>query len=489
MEAASDGHNPGQVSAQTGDAESIDLDSRQTRTGHERLQASGSARRIAELQRADVEVSASIDPLVADQALTAAEQQRDSSVKIQNEFRQSPEAALADVHRLQGIDRRHAELQAIPAGDLGAVAAREAVTSDVDVMNRFVDKVLQGQAASVLGITAHQHPAYKAALGEVSPPYAALAERSAAGDPQRLLEGEGRQASEGASRRDNAGWTAPGASAQPGLARDTTATESPDRAPPTRPTGLTPGVKTPERPESAEADLNSVRSQADTTGKRRAIEPLEDRFNVLRTGPVEKEYHFRDQAGKVAFTDRLFSISTTSESPAAIKGMVERAAERGWQTVSLKGSAEFVRQGWIAANAQGLNAVGHTPTASDRDAVIKERARLEMGPDIDGVKHKVQAIGQAPSAQVERVSSGSRDTQGHGESRHLATAIEKALVDGKVSPEIRGQVRAMMAAEGARRAAGGERVKVPVYDARAPRARAKTIQAGPQQLRDRERSR
>ena len=219
MGAASDGHNLGQVSAQTGDAESIDLDSRQTRTGHERLQASGSARRIAELQRADVEVSASIDPLVADQALTAAEQQRDSSVRIQNEFRQSPEAALADVHRLQDIDRRHAGLQAISTGALGAVAAREAVTSDVDVMNRFVDKVLQGQAASVLGITAHQHPAYKAALGEVSPPYAALAERAAAGDPQRLLEREGRQASEGASRRDNAGWTEPNASAQPGLAR------------------------------------------------------------------------------------------------------------------------------------------------------------------------------------------------------------------------------------------------------------------------------
>ena len=42
---------------------------------------------------------------------------------------------------------------------------------------------------------------------------------------------------------------------------------------------------------------------------------------------------------------------------------------------------------------------------------------------------------------------------------------EKALVEGKVSPELRGQVRVMMTAEDAKRVARGERFKVPVYDA------------------------
>ena len=73
--------------------------------------------------------------------------------------------------------------------------------------------------------------------------------------------------------------------------------------------------------------------------------------------------------------------------------------------------------------------------------------------------------------------------------RQLAAAIEKALRDGKVSPEIRSQVRDKMAAEGARRMVRGDRIKVPVYDARAPRARAKAISASPQRLGDRERSR
>jgi hypothetical protein len=231
-----------------------------------------------------------------------------------------------------------------------------------------------------------------------------------------------------------------------------------------------------------------MRSEGETAEKRRAIPPLEDRFNVKRVGLVEKEYHFRDQAGKVAFTDKFMSISTGGESPAAIKAMVDRAAERGWGTVRLIGSPEFVRQGWIAATAQGLKAVGHTATPGDREAAAKERARLQVGHDGPAPQRPGETVGRVQSEHVERVSGNSKAAELGGQ-RQLAAAIEKALVDGRVSPELRGQVRAMMAAEGAKRVARGERFKVPVYDARAPRARAKTVHAGPQRHGDRERSR
>ena len=201
---------------------------------------------------------------------------------------------------------------------------------------------------------------------------------------------------------------------------------------------------------------------------------------------MEKEYHFRDQAGKIAFTDKLMSISTGSESPAAIKAMVDRAAERGWQTVRLNGSPEFVRQGWIAATAQGLKAVGHTATVGDREAASKERTRLQVGHDGPARQRPGEAVGRVQSEYVERVSSD-RTAATLGGQRQLAAAIEKALVDGKVSPELRGQVRAMMVAEGAKRVARGERFKVPVYDARAPRARPKTVHAEPQRQGNRER--
>jgi hypothetical protein len=241
-------------------------------------------------------------------------------------------------------------------------------------------------------------------------------------------------------------------------------------------------------PDRAVSDANSMRSQGDTVDTRRAIPPLEDRFNVMTIGLVEKEYHFRDQAGKVAFTDKLLSISTASENPAAIKAMVDRAAERGWDTVKLGGSPEFVRQAWIAASAQGLKAVGHTPTPGDKGAAVKERTRLEVGRSNEASHRPADAITRVQAVQDERVNDG-RDAAAISGARQLAAAIERALVEGKVSPEIRGQVRDMMAAEGARRLARGERFKVPMYDARAPRARAKTVQPGPQRIGDRERSR
>jgi hypothetical protein len=252
--------------------------------------------------------------------------------------------------------------------------------------------------------------------------------------------------------------------------------------------GRAAAVKTAEASERGGADLNAMRSAGAITEKRHAIPPLEDRFNVMQIGLVEREYHFRDQAGKVAFTDKLLSISTGSESPAAIKAMVDRAAERGWETMRLEGSPEFVRQGWIAATAQGLTAVGHTPTAGDREVAAKERMRLQVNQDASPSQRPGEAIHRVQSAHVERVVSD-RSAAEIARLRQLETAIEKALIEGKVPSELRGQVRAMMKAEGARRVAKGERFKVPVYDARAPRPRATTVQAGPQRRGDRERSR
>ena len=246
--------------------------------------------------------------------------------------------------------------------------------------------------------------------------------------------------------------------------------------------------KPPVPVERADPDRSSMRPEGAAAAKRRAIPPLEDRFNVKRVGLVDKEYHFRDQTGKVAFTDKFMSISTGSESPAALKAMVDRAAERGWETVRLNGSPEFVRQGWIAATAQGLKPVGHTATVGDREAAAKERARLQVSQDGTAPQRPREAIRRVQSDQAERVS-GDRKAAVLGGQRQLAAAIEKAIADGRVSPELRGQVRAMIAAEGASRVASGEQFKVPVYDPRAPRARAMAGQAGPQRHGDRERSR
>ena len=290
--------------------------------------------------------------------------------------------------------------------------------------------------------------------------------------------------------RETAEWAMPGVVRATGLSTRAASGESLDPAGTSAamPLDAKQSGKAPASAERVATDINSMRSEGGIAEKRRAIPPLEDRFNVKRISLVEKEYHFRDQAGKVAFTDKFMSISTGSESPAAIKAMVDRAAERGWETVRLNGSPEFVRQGWIAATAQGLKAVGHTATVGDREAAAKERERLQASKDAPSPQRTGETIERVQSDHVERMS-GDRTMAALSGLRQLAAAIEKALVDGKVSLELRGQVRAMMNVEGAKRIARGERFKVPVYDARAPRARAKTVQAGPQRRGDRERSR
>ena len=563
MSTASDGNNAGQSNGQAGQADSLELDGRQVMKGRERRQASGPAGRIAETQRAAAEGQAAIDPLVVDQALATSELKRDDRSRPPGEPRPTPESALADAQTLKSIDSRHEGLQASAPGTLGAVAAREAATSDVSALDGFTDRTLQSRAAALMSYTAEQHLAYRTALNEVSPQYAGLADRAYADEQQRSAAKEGRKALEYASRRDDAadsiagryatmasaGLTIkdlqgpaldrlaikdsrdlsliegfpphPRASEAKALVADSMKSNA-YRATFDRETaewatlgvvrgtsisaravsgelheqvsesGAKPDAKqggtAPRSAESVAADINSMRSEGNTTEKRRAIPPLEDRFNVKRIGLIEKEYHFRDQGGKVAFTDKLLSISTGSESPAAIKAMVDRAAERGWGTLRFNGSPEFVRQGWIAATAQGLKAVGHTATVGDREAASKEQTRLQVGRDGPAPQRPGEAVGRVQSDYAER-ASGHRKAAELGGQRQLAAAIEKALVDGKVSPELRGQVRAMMAAEGAERVARGERFKVPVYDARAPRARAKTVQAGPQRHGDRERSR
>jgi len=501
MSAATDGSNAGQSNRQTGEADSLDLDGRQT-----------------------------------------------------------PVGALADSQTLNVIDSLHEGLQAVPAGTLGAVAAREAATSDVAVMDSLTDKAMQRRAAAVMGDTADQHPTYKTALKEASPQYAGLAERAYADDQQRSVTKENRKAFEFENRRDDAAdsisaryaamaraglsvndlqgpaldrlaikdsrdlllidgfsphpradevnalvadslrsdayratfhretaeWGTPSVGQQPGMSGRTAGSEF--RDPVSASAEAKQSAKTPVPAERIDLDTNLMRSEGDTAEKRRAIPPLEDRFNVKRIGLVEKEYHFRDQAGKVAFTDKFRSISTGSESPAAIKAMVDRAAERGWETVRLNGSPEFLRQGWIAATAQGLKPVGHTATTGDREAAAKERIRLQATQDAPTSQRPSEAIVRVQSAHTERVI-GDKTAAALSGQRQLAAAIEKALADGKVSPELRGQVRVMMAAEGAKRVARGDRFKVPVYDSRVPRARSKSAQTVVRRPGDRERSR
>ena len=240
------------------------------------------------------------------------------------------------------------------------------------------------------------------------------------------------------------------------------------------------------------AAMREVHADLDTGPRRSAIPPLEDRFNIVSRGLVSKDYEFRDQPGKIAFSESLHKLSSQTDNPAAAKAMVDRALERGWETVRISGSSEFTRQAWIAATVHGLKAIGHTPTPGDARATEKDRERLELSRSLRDAPSRQQAEPiKSQGGSVEHVDPAAERVRRSSAvcERQLAAAIDKALRDSKVPANLRDRMCERMAAEGARRAMQGERFNVRVYDPKAPRAKPKTTDVGPQRVADRERAR
>ncbi|MDR6412185.1 UNVERIFIED_ORG: putative RNase H-like HicB family nuclease [Burkholderia sp. 1595] len=81
----------------------------------------------------------------------------------------------------------------------------------------------------------------------------------------------------------------------------------------------------------------------------------------------------------VHFEDRGRSLSTASEDREVIAHMVEVAKAKNWGELQLKGSEEFRRQAWIAAELAGVPTRGFKPAAQDRAALTAAREAMRIG--------------------------------------------------------------------------------------------------------------
>ena len=267
------------------------------------------------------------------------------------------EADPADVEQRKSIERRNDEMLAVPRNGLDEQAARQAVKLDIASLHQ-IDNPRERHAASVaIGHNAESQSSYKAALARQDPAAAEAVALSYAKEDRAISAKEDRKAAE---------FGAPGVTKAP---------------------------------------VNSIEyvfprdRQAEAPAPRHHLPPLEDRFDVV-SRLRGRDYQFRDQSGKVAFRERWLSMTSAVDSPVVVKAMLDRADERGWKEVRVKGSEEFQRQAWIAATARGIKAVGYEPTDGDRVAANEERARLER--ERRGVA--VQAGGAIPR-EAQRASS------------------------------------------------------------------------------------
>ena len=156
-------------------------------------------------------------------------------------------------------------------------------------------------------------------------------------------------------------------------------------------------INQPRELGSEPAASNTLRHADGSAPRRQAHPPLEERF-VRRRGLLTTRYEFKEQPGRLAFSEGIATLKTNGHAPVIALAMVDRAAERGWATVRVSGSAEFGRAIWLAALAQGIKTVGYEPTQADKDLVqVQSRGkslRLALAPAF------AQEPGQAPNRET-----------------------------------------------------------------------------------------
>ncbi|SOF01967.1 hypothetical protein SAMN05446635_10103 [Burkholderia sp. OK233] len=147
---------------------------------------------------------------------------------------------------------------------------------------------------------------------------------------------------------------------------------------------------------------------------------------------VAHEGKFLDRKSEtVHFEDKGRSLSTASEDRDVIAHMVEVAKAKNWDELQLKGSEEFRRQAWIAAELAGVPTRGFKPGAQDRAVLTAAREAMRIGAgdkssDADKARtnemEAADAAGQKQPAAPEAaktVTTG-RDTAAPGGARTAA---------------------------------------------------------------------
>lgn len=343
------------------------------------------------------------------------------------------EVELADASRRKTVERRSADMLAVPHDALSKAAAREAVALDLAVFRATEQARERVSIAMVMGDNATRQKAYQAELARVDPEIAKAvdlvhgrASRGPDAGPAQITAEDAwllpvfargnftserqPQADVDAPRRttrisfaelnsidhgsrsqqfDDAGTAA----LRKRIAQHRMEQEAAQDFLPMTEERILETIGRMTRPEldayvqarrvsEEQADKvllsaqRRIEGEADLRPGHKAVPPLEERFSVVHH-VARREYQFRDQPGQTAFVERWLSMQSAHEAPAVVKAMLDRADERGWTHVRVNGSIEFQRQAWIAATARGIKAVGYEPTEGDRAAALAERARLD----------------------------------------------------------------------------------------------------------------
>jgi hypothetical protein len=161
--------------------------------------------------------------------------------------------------------------------------------------------------------------------------------------------------------------------------------------------------------------------------------------------------------------DRLVTRLVAAE---VIRDMVSVAQHRQWESLQVRGSAEFRREAWLEASARGMEVQGYQPTELDRQTLadrrdiwdrahprsseIEARSVSDRDAHADrfdydkGVSGRLIGVGQAPyrnRADAETSTYVAIELDNGRQHRVWGVGLEKAVVDSKAQPGDRIDVR------------------------------------------------
>lgn len=127
---------------------------------------------------------------------------------------------------------------------------------------------------------------------------------------------------------------------------------------------------------------------------------------------VDSEYFFPDRSP--AFIDRGARLATRGEHPEVVVALIDIARERGWNSITVKGTESFRRAAWMEAARNGLQVTGYKPTELDLEQLRQREPANLVEPGV------VKEQGAAPAAPRTKAATQEEDKVSSEKSRTFA---------------------------------------------------------------------
>jgi hypothetical protein len=99
------------------------------------------------------------------------------------------------------------------------------------------------------------------------------------------------------------------------------------------------------------------------------VVPNEVSARFVRVG---RDYHF--PSGAQAFRDHGHKVVARTENASVVRALVQIAMERGWQDITVSGTARFRHDVWRIATVSGLLVRGYRPSDFEKQMLVRELA-------------------------------------------------------------------------------------------------------------------